>query len=78
MGQIGEARDAPLDVGTQKQGPGAGRAVVDLRMQRLELLDRARSLLVGDEVAELSQDVGRRLDELLVRGRCSEVAQGGS
>jgi hypothetical protein len=44
-------------------------------VERVELVDRRRAGLVGDEVAKLAKDVGRRLDELLVRRRGLEVAE---
>ena len=41
----------------------------------MELLDRAASVVVGDEVAKLAEDVCSRLDELLVRRRGLQVLE---
>lgn len=44
-------------------------------MKRLELLDWAAARIVGDEVAKLAENVGGRLDELLVRCGRLEVTE---
>jgi hypothetical protein len=62
-----------LDVCGQEQSSGWRRTQVDLGMKRLELLDWAASLLVGNEVSELAEDIPSHADHVLVAGRCPEV-----
>ena len=62
-----------LDVGGEQQGARGDAAQVELRVEQIELDERRRAAVAGDEITEFTEYVTADFHHVLVASRCLEV-----